>query len=170
MIRKLMPAALVPAALVLALTALPAAAVTCSGTGCTGQSPADTGCDADGVWVTASPVLVGNSAIGYVHLMFSSTCGTVWTRYSTYALQGTGSGYWSFLSNGALNFAYASGHTPVAASYGYTQVVDTDLAYHLDSLMYYRTESRVTSGVKSCGRVTGVVADKCTLLVDPDDL
>lgn len=151
------------------LAAAPAKAVTCSGTGCTGQTPQATGCVDDGVWITASPLTVSGSTIGHVQLIYSATCGTVWSRVSTYSAQsGT---HWTYLSNGTLNFAYQTGAaSTVSPAYDSTEVYDDTTAYHIDSLMYHRSETRIQNGVKACGRITGVVTDKCSVLVDPDDL
>jgi uncharacterized protein DUF2690 len=154
------------AALAWGLAVAPASAQTCSGADCTGQTPQATGCDADGIWVTAAPANVGFSAIGYVHLMWSPTCQTVWSRLSTFGPQS--GAYWAFLSSG-LNFAYQIG-APYEATYDFTQVFDPSLQQHKDSLMYHRSDNRVSNGVRACGRITGVFNLACTVLVDPDEL
>lgn len=177
MVYKLWHKTLFATALALSLAAVPAGAVTCSGTGCTGQEPDSTGCIDDGIWITASSLSSGGSVIAHVQLMWSPTCETVWSRLSTYAEESPA--HWSWLSNGSISFATVStSGTPTApgSPYDSTDYDDYDEVYdittvrHLDSKMYHYSETRVTNGVKACARITGLVTDKCTVLVDPDDL
>lgn len=177
MVYKLWHKTLFATALALSLAAVPAGAVTCSGTGCTGQDPDSTGCIDDGIWITASSLLYNGSAIAHVQLMWSPTCETVWSRLSTYNdPAATSAAHWSWLSNGSINFStVSSSGVPSApadpSDYDdYDEVYDISTSRHLDSKMYHYSETRVTNGVKACARITGLVTDKCTVLVDPDDL
>jgi hypothetical protein len=70
---------------VLALTAAPAAAQSCSGTGCNGVNPAFSGCNGD-LKILASTDLVDDAGIyvGWMNLVYSTTCQTVWTEVNSY--------------------------------------------------------------------------------------
>ena len=62
------------------------AAVSCSGDGCNGLDPSQTGCD-DARAYTAQTAIIKDYAgnqIGLVELRFSPTCGTNWTRETSY--------------------------------------------------------------------------------------
>jgi len=158
--------------LMLSLTAIPAAAVTCSGSGCNGQDPVSTGCVDDAVWATYSALLDGSSVvIGYVHLMWSPTCETVWSRVSTYDsydAQADNLTHQAWLSNGQLNFSSVSTSdlppTPSNPSDydDYDEVFDPALDRHLEGTMRHRSHAWVSNGVKACGKIYGLVATTCT--------
>lgn len=70
---------------IVAVTSTPAQAATCSGYGCDGLDPNATGCSA-GANDTASTYLynASGSVVGLPELRYSSTCGTNWTRVTSY--------------------------------------------------------------------------------------
>lgn len=154
------------------LAAAPSAHATCSGSGCNGLPPAGN-CD-DGFWVTATPLNVGGSTIGHVHLMWSPSCDTFWSRVATLGSYGAGpttlsdKTFWAYLS-GNLNFGYSAGTPAALSSPSFFDVINTDYSLVRDSAMYHRLYVRFSSGARACGRITGVITDRCTTTIDPND-
>jgi len=71
------------------MSAQPASAVTCSGYGCDGWDPQETGCSADAVTVASAPIWDSSQPgveDGLVELRWSATCGTNWTRVTSYVV------------------------------------------------------------------------------------
>lgn len=149
-----------------ALLVTSAQAATCSGSGCTGLDPAATDCDDDEIWISGTSL-----ADGYVHLMWSPTCETVWSRIVT-SSNNSGATYWAYMQS-TLNFGYGvSAASAVWWDPSNPGCHDSSGgSYFRDGTMYHRSHARVTNGVKACGRITGVATDKCIpYAIDPDDL